>query len=99
MLPFITMAQTYIIHNPYEGVNWETYGHYKANFHTHIETHGELPLDSVIWYYTEKGDYDILAITEHNQVVWPWHEPVLIYDQLTSNIEDIPDDWSNYYAF
>jgi len=60
------------IDNPYESVDWENHGQYKANFHTHTtRSDGRLNPDTVVDLYHALG-YDILAITDHNEVTYPW---------------------------
>ncbi len=60
------------IYNPYEDVNWDTTNHYKANFHTHTtESDGrETPAEVITRYH--EGNYDILALTDHNRNTWSW---------------------------
>jgi len=60
------------VNNPYEGVGFGSFGVYKSNFHTHTtESDGRLDPDEVIYKYSE-AEYDILALTDHNRVSWPW---------------------------
>jgi hypothetical protein len=60
------------IMNPYEGVDWETHTQYKANLHTHTTmSDGRLNPHMVVDHYHELG-YNILAITDHNEVTYPW---------------------------
>ena len=62
----------FVIKNPYEGVDWENHQQYKANFHTHTtRTDGRLNPDTVVDLYHALG-YHILAITDHNEVTYPW---------------------------
>jgi len=60
------------IQNPYAGVDWNNDHRYKANFHTHT-THsdGRMNPQTVVDKYHELG-YKILAITDHNEVTYPW---------------------------
>lgn len=58
--------------NPYEGIDWETHIQYKANLHTHTTmSDGRLNPHVVVDRYHQLG-YDILAITDHNEVTYPW---------------------------
>jgi hypothetical protein len=58
--------------NPYEGVDWENHIQYKANFHTHTtRSDGRLNPQVVVDRYHQLN-YDILAITDHNEVTYPW---------------------------
>jgi hypothetical protein len=60
------------INNPYERVDWENHQQYKANFHTHTtRSDGRLNPDTVVDLYHALG-YHILAITDHNEVTYPW---------------------------
>ncbi len=60
------------INNPYESVDWTTYGQYKADFHTHSTNSdgGNLTSEMAEDHYT-KG-YDILAMTDHNYLSKGW---------------------------
>ncbi|WHH58241.1 metallophosphoesterase [Petroclostridium sp. X23] len=67
-----TYTTDYEINNPYETVNWSTFGQYKADFHAHsVESDGaDEPADMIEEHYS-KG-YDILAMTDHNFVSTTW---------------------------
>lgn len=55
-----------ILYNPYEGVNWNSVEHYKANFHTHTtESDGSLTPSQVIDEYYN-ANYKILSLTDHD---------------------------------
>jgi hypothetical protein len=61
-----------VVLNPYEAVDWETWGQYKANFHTHTtNSDGDFSPEVVIEQYHSKS-YDVLAITDHDYATWPW---------------------------
>lgn len=62
----------YIINNPYETVDWESYDQYKADFHAHSQNSDgrNLTSDMVEDHYN-KG-YDILAMTDHNYTTRGW---------------------------
>jgi hypothetical protein len=63
-----------VVLNPYAAVDWETWGQYKANFHTHTtNSDGSDPPEVVIEQYHSKS-YDVLAITDHDYTTWPWTE-------------------------
>ncbi|MEN6452950.1 MAG: hypothetical protein ABFD10_01755 [Prolixibacteraceae bacterium] len=60
------------IRNPYETVSWSGYGQYKANLHTHtMVSDGWMNPQTVVGKYRDAG-YQILAISDHNSVTWPW---------------------------
>ena len=62
----------YIISNPYETVNWESFSQYKADFHAHSRNSdgGNLTSEMVEDHYA-KG-FDILAMTDHNYTTKGW---------------------------
>lgn len=65
-------AQPVLELNPYEGVDWERYGQYRANLHTHTtQSDGAMDPARVIDEYHGRG-YDVLALTDHNLCTWPW---------------------------
>ncbi len=74
VLPPNTAAQEkVIVVNPYENVNWDAQPR-KANFHTHTtESDGAQDPSTVIDGY-HAHDYDVLALTDHNHVTWPWRD-------------------------
>lgn len=60
--------------NPYSQVDWKNHNQYKANLHTHTtRSDGSLSPQSVVDNYSALG-YDILAITDHNEMTYPWTE-------------------------
>ncbi len=62
------------IENPYSTVDWKNHGQYKANLHTHtMVSDGWMNPHTVVEKYREKG-YQILAISDHNAVTYPWEE-------------------------
>jgi hypothetical protein len=62
------------IENPYTTVDWEKYGQYKANLHTHsMVSDGWMNPHTVVEKYHKAG-YRILAISDHNSVTYPWEE-------------------------
>ncbi len=65
-------APSWDIDNPYETVDWTSHTQYKGNFHTHTtNSDGRMNPQTVVDKYHELG-YDILAITDHNEVTYPW---------------------------
>jgi len=68
-----------VLTKPYQEVDWERYAQYKTNLHIH--TWKSDGLHSAKWAndaYRRAG-YDILSLTDHNTVTWPWkdhgHDP------------------------
>ncbi len=71
---FIGCNQELAIDNPYEEVNWEEFGRYKADLHAHT-THsdGYFSPHIIVDRYHDLG-YRILALADHNRVTYPWQE-------------------------
>lgn len=64
----------YTIVNPYEAVDWGTWGQYKANLHTHSTvSDGREDFAAMVERHYELG-YDILAMTDHATVDRSWTE-------------------------
>lgn len=62
------------VHNPYAEVEWQRFGQYKANLHTHtMVSDGWMNPQTVVEKYRQL-DYHILAITDHVAVTYPWEE-------------------------
>ena len=71
---FACCKQEYIIDNPYDDVNWEMFGRYKADLHAHTSrSYGWFSPHVVVDRYHDLG-YEILAVTDHNMVTYPWHD-------------------------
>ena len=62
----------YTVINPYEDVNWESWGQYRANLHTHSTvSDGRETLATMVEYHYELG-YDVLAMTDHGTIDRSW---------------------------
>ncbi len=60
------------IESPYAGINWKRTGRYKANLHTHTKnSDGSQYPHEVVDRYKKLG-YEILAITDHDKLTYPW---------------------------
>lgn len=60
------------VQNPYDGVDWHADRQYKANFHTHTtKSDGLMNPHAVVDAYYQLG-YDVLSITDHDEVTYPW---------------------------
>ena len=83
---FATETVEYTITNPYETVDWENWGQYKAMLHAHtLYSDGEMDVKDVVEEYYAQG-YDILAITDHGVVNKGWDKkpemlPLIGYNQ------------------
>ena len=66
-----TSCARWNITNPYEQVDWQNHRQYKANLHTHTtKSDGGLAPQMAVDHYHQLG-YNILAITDHNEVTYP----------------------------
>ena len=65
----------YTIDNPYANVDFETYGVYKADLHSHTTfSDGSNPLPDMVARHYELG-FDIHAITDHSATFYSFTEP------------------------
>ena len=77
--------------SPYSGVNWQSYGQYKAGMHVHTQrSDGTDLFNAMIEAHYHLG-YDILAITDHNVLNRDWisDENALTqqrYDEIISGV-------------
>ncbi|MEI6578804.1 MAG: PHP domain-containing protein [Eubacteriales bacterium] len=77
----------YRITNPYSTVDWHTWGHFKANLHTHsVVSDGKVDFKDMIEAYYTLG-FDILAMTDHGCVNRGWNikpqpVPLLSYNSI-----------------
>lgn len=63
-----------LVLNPYDGIDWQSAAHHKANFHTHTtESDGRLSPQQTIDEYHQRG-YGVLAITDHDRNTYPWQQ-------------------------
>ncbi|MBV1757671.1 MAG: hypothetical protein KMY55_07480 [Dethiosulfatibacter sp.] len=64
--PVVSGGIDYEIINPYETVDWENFGQYKANFHNHtFESDGSASPAAMIEEHYLQG-FDVIALTDHN---------------------------------
>lgn len=62
------------IQNPYSRTDWKKHLQHKANLHTHTtRSDGGGSPQTVVDRYKQLG-YTILAITDHNEMTYPWTE-------------------------
>lgn len=72
VLLFSSCGPKWEITNPYENVDWKNHQKYKANLHAHTSrSDGNHSPNDIVDRYHELG-YKILAITDHNEVTYPW---------------------------
>ncbi len=74
-----TAEKNYIIDNPYEGIDWDTWGNYKTQLHSHSNTSdGYLTVEEYVDIHYA-ANYDIVALTDHGTLNRGWNnEPELI---------------------
>lgn len=69
---FYGCSSEWDIQNPYDEVNWLENKQFKGHFHTHTtRSDGHMNPHTVVDKNHELG-YTILAITDHNEVTFPW---------------------------
>ena len=66
-------TENYVItSNPYQNVDWETYGQYKADFHAHsTNSDGSHTTAQMVEEHYARG-FDILAMTDHDYTTFSW---------------------------
>lgn len=65
-------GENFVIANPYENVDWDTWHAYKTQLHCHtLASDGDIQLNDVVEIHYEL-DYDIVAITDHATVSKGW---------------------------
>ncbi len=81
MAPVLVTAdeKNYIIDNPYEEINWDTWGEYKTQLHCHTNaSDGFLTIDEFVRIHYA-ADFDIVALTDHGTINQGWNnEPELV---------------------
>ena len=64
----------YKIYNPYKNINWSKVKTLKSNLHCHTnKSDGKNTIQEVVDAH-EKFGYDVLSITDHNKVTYPWND-------------------------
>lgn len=74
MIPvsFASSSAKFVIVNPYEGVDWDTWGAYKTQFHCHTNaSDGYQTIHETLKSHYDL-DYDIVAITDHGTINQGW---------------------------
>ena len=71
-LATVVFAQYKVINNPYESVDWETYGKYKAAFHVHTTySDGTNTVKDMLMTHYDR-DFSIVTITDHGRFNESW---------------------------
>ena len=95
--PALAAGTDYTVVDPYAAVDWDTWGLYKANLHTHSTySDGEFTLPDMVEKYYDMG-YDILAMTDHGVINYGWNKPHNTFPPFcwANHVEGHPLSW--YY--
>ena len=66
-------TKNYIIDNPYEDIDWDTWGSYKTQLHSHTNaSDGFLTIHEYVKQHYDM-DYDIVAVTDHGTINKGWN--------------------------
>ncbi len=66
-------VKNYIIDNPYQGIDWDTWGDYKTQLHAHTNaSDGYLTIEEFVQIHYAL-DYDIVALTDHGTINNGWN--------------------------
>ncbi len=108
MAPVLVTAneKNYIITNPYEEIDWDSWGEYKTQLHAHTNaSDGFLTIDEFVRIHYA-ADFDIVALTDHGTINNGWNnEPELvplmrlIKKERTQMADVIPIEQSEYEAY
>ncbi|MBQ3087478.1 MAG: hypothetical protein IJC45_09090 [Clostridia bacterium] len=96
----------YIIDNPYEEIDWDTWGDYKTQLHCHTTaSDGFLTIDEFVRMHYA-ANFDIVALTDHGTINQGWNvvpETVplmrLIKKERTKMADIIPIPQDEYEAY
>ena len=67
-------APPYVIMNPYESVDWDNFGQFRASLHNHTHNSDGSATTADMIEKLYAMDYDIVAITDHNYLTARWSE-------------------------
>ncbi len=99
-------SKEYVIINPYEGIDWNTWGSYKTQLHSHTTaSDGYLTIHEYVQMHYDL-DYDIVALTDHGTINRGWNKqpqtiPLVRYikRERTKMADIIPLTDSEYTAY
>ncbi len=81
LAPILVTAneKNYIIDNPYEEIDWDSWGEYKTQLHCHTNaSDGFLTIDEFVRIHYA-ANFDIVALTDHGTINQGWNnEPELV---------------------
>ena len=98
--------KNYIIDNPYEEINWDTWGEYKTQLHCHTNaSDGFLTIEEFVQMHYA-ANFDIVALTDHGTINQGWNKvpetvPLmrLIKKERTKMADIIPIPQDDYEAY
>lgn len=81
-----------VAYNPYAGVDWNSVLRLKTQLHCHTtESDGGNSPYTVINQYAAYG-FDALAISDHNELTWPWSKWTQYLDPTSQNMIAVPNE-------
>ena len=108
MTPVLGTAseKNYIIDNPYEEIDWDSWGEYKTQLHSHTNaSDGFLTIDEYVRIHYA-ANYDIVALTDHGTINKGWNNepqtvPLMrfIKKDRTNMADIIPIPQADYEAY
>ncbi len=98
--------KNYIIDNPYADIDWETWGNYKTQLHSHTNaSDGYLTVEEYVEMHYA-ADYDIVALTDHGTLNLGWNKvpetvPImrLVKKERTQMADIIPLNEETYQSY
>ncbi len=70
----VSSEKNYIIGNPYADIEWDTWGNYKTQLHSHSNaSDGFLTVKEYVEAHYAMN-YDIVALTDHGTLNWGWNK-------------------------
>ncbi len=96
----------YIIDNPYEEIDWDSWGEYKTQLHCHTNaSDGFLTIEEFVQIHYA-ANFDIVALTDHGTINQGWNNvpetvPLmrLIKKERTNMADIIPIEQDDYEAY
>lgn len=107
LIPAIAAEEkNYIIDNPYEEINWDTWGEYKTQLHCHTNaSDGFLTIEEFVQMHYA-ANFDIVALTDHGTINKGWNVvpetvPLMrfIKKERTNMADIIPIPQADYEAY
>ncbi len=101
-----SVDKNYIIDNPYEDIDWDSWGNYKTQLHAHSNaSDGYLTVQEFVELHYA-ADYDIVALTDHGTLNQGWNQepetvPIMRYikKERTQMADIIPLTQESYQSY